>query len=229
MFQKVVGQMAGRYPVRNWGERGLRRGRRSEAFLCDADWRTLGVIGAGRHTGVTHLAVWLGNYLAGVRREKTALLEWNCHGDFRNIEQFCAADAGCSSIRQPFRILEVDYYANAGVKELAGCMNRDYRRIVIDFGEITGESICECARCDRKVIVGAFSEWQAEAFLELVREKAGRDKSWSYTAAFGSEETRRESRKAFGVDILRVPLSADAFAVTRSDMSFFAKLLREQA
>lgn len=168
----------------------------------------------------------MGNYLAGVRREKTAVLEWNCHGDFRNMEQFCVEKP---SGGQPFRILEVDYVAEAGAGELAACMNGDYRRIIIDFGEITGERLSECARCDRKVIVGAFSEWQAEAFLELVRGKPRRDKSWSYAAAFGSEETRKTCEKTFGVEIWRVPLSADAFAVTRADMDFFATLLQEQA
>lgn len=178
--------------------------------------------------------MWIGNYLTGVSREKTALLEWNSHGDFRKMKEFCvegangADHADVGFIRQMFRILEVDYFANAGAKELADCMGGDYRRIVIDFGEITGESICECARCDKKVIVGAFSEWQAEAFLELFRGKARRDKSWRYTTAFGSEETRKSCKREFGVDVWRVPLSADAFAVTRSDMSFFQKLLWER-
>lgn len=193
------------------------------------NWRTLGIIGAGRHTGVTHLAVWTGNYLAGVRRESTALLEWNSHEDFQKLGRFCVKIPENRTLPQPFRVLEVDYYAAAGAKNLADCMNGDYRRVIIDFGEAAGESICECARCDRKVIVGAFSEWQAEAFLEFAGEKTRRDKSWSYVAAFGSEETRRECKKVFGVDILRVPLSVDAFAITRSDMSFFAKLLRERA
>lgn len=194
-----------------------------------ADWRTLGIIGAGRHTGVTHLTVWMGNYLAGARREKTAVLEWNAHGDFQKMRHFCAEKSGnCRSV-QPFRILEVDYYADAGSRELADCLNGDYRRILIDFGENTGEGICECARCDRKVIVGALSEWQAEAFLGLFRGDARRDKSWRYAAAFGSEETRKECKKTFKEEILRVPLSVDAFAVTRADMDFFERLLQEQA
>ena len=191
--------------------------------------RTIGIIGAGRHTGVTHLSVWMGNYLTGVRREKTAVLEWNAHGDFRKMEQFCADKPGNGLKLRFFRILEVDYYADAGAKELADCMNGDYSRILIDFGEITGESICECARCDRKVIVGALSEWQAEVFLGLFRGEARRDESWSYAAVFGSEETRKECKKAFQADILRVPFSVDAFAVTRADMNFFATLLLEQA
>lgn len=146
------------------------------------------------------------------------------------MKLFCVGkEAKFSPDLSPFRILDVDYYADAGAKELAGCMNGNYRRILVDYGEITGESICECARCDRKVIVGALSEWQAEAFLELVRGDVRRDKSWSFAAVFGSEETRRECKKAFKAELLRVPFSVDAFAVTRADMSFFIRLLQGQA
>lgn len=120
-----------------------------------------------------------------------------------------------------FQVLDVDYYADAGAGELAFCMNgRDYRRIVVDYGEITRAGILECARCDRKVIVGALSEWQANAFLEEVKGHGKRDASWSYAAAFGSEETRKLLEKQFRVSCLRIPASADAFVVTRADMVF---------
>lgn len=191
------------------------------------DWRTMGVIGAGRGTGVTHLSVWMANYLTGVRRERTAVLEWNRHGDFAAMERFCMAEADKTGIRS-FRILDVEYFPDAGAEALAFCMNEAYCRILFDYGEITGESILECARCDRKVMVGALSEWQAKIFLDEVKRKTERDQSWSYAAAFGSEETRRQLEKTFRVNCLRIPSSVDAFAVTRSDMKFFEKLLEKK-
>ena len=33
--------------------------------MWENSWRTLGITGAGRGVGVTHLAVWTANYLAG--------------------------------------------------------------------------------------------------------------------------------------------------------------------
>lgn len=144
------------------------------------------------------------------------MLEWNHHGDFARMGKYCGG----------FRILDVDYYADAGAGELASCLNgNDYQRIIVDYGEITGEGILECARCDRKVIVGALSEWQAQRFLEEVNGHEKRDASWNYAAAFGSEETRKILEKKFRVSCLRIPASVDAFAVTRADMDFFEKLL----
>lgn len=182
------------------------------------------MIGAGRHTGVTHLAVWTANYLTGVKGQETAVLEWNDHGDFERMRRFGtgeAAKSGSPDRPDRFHLLDVDYYPCAGAEQMASCLNADYRYIIIDFGEITGESILECARCDRKVIVGALSEWQAEAFLGEVKECGKRDRSWIYAAAFGSGETRRQIEKTFPVSLLRIPASEDAFAVTRADMDFF--------
>lgn len=184
--------------------------------------KTIGIIGIGRGTGVTHLAVWMANYLTGVKGERTAVLEWNEHGDFHRMRHLTAGKDGK---KKPYRMLKVDYYEQSGPAELAGCMGGTYGRIILDLGEHTGDRIYECARCDKKIIVGALSEWQAETFLEFLKEEDRRDKSWSYAAAFGSEETRREVERAFGRKLYRIPVSVDAFAVTRTDMDFFATLL----
>lgn len=187
----------------------------------EESWRTLGIIGAGRSVGVTHLAIWTANYLAGVRRELTAVLEWNSHGDFMPMGQFCEK----SSREGMYRILEVDYYAQAGAKELAGCLNGDYRYIIVDYGEIAGQNLLECARCDLKVIVGSLSEWQAETFSGIMAGMEKRDKSWKYAAAFGSEETRKRMEKCFRSPVRRIPDSRDVFVITRADIRFFTELL----
>lgn len=189
---------------------------------------------------MTHLAVRTANYLAGVYRKRVAVLEWNDHGDFARMAGFCGklrskdriagADVSKSgdwrgAAGTKFSLLDVDYYANADAKVLAACLNGEYQEIIVDYGEITGASACECARCDRKIVVGALSEWRAEAFLEATGMDTKRDKSWSYAVAFGSEETRKELEKAFRIKCLRIPTSVDAFAVTRADMDFFEKLL----
>lgn len=179
------------------------------------------MIGSGRGVGTTHLAVWTANYLTGVRRERVALLEWNDHGDFARIRQFCGK-TGIAG--KGFRILEVDYYERADASVFASCLSDTYQHIIVDYGEITEAALCECARCDRKVMIGSYSEWQAEAFLESVGRERKQDKSWTIAAAFGSEETRREWEKAFHRTCLRIPTSADAFAVRGTDLKFFERL-----
>lgn len=192
--------------------------------ISECAWRTLGIIGACRGTGVTHLAVGAANYLTSVKRQKTAVLEWNDHGDFIRMGSFCerSINAGVS-----YGILNVDYYPQAGAGELVSCLNGDYRYIILDYGEITRQRFLDCARCDRKVIVGSLSEWQAEAFLEIVKEGQQRNKGWQYAIVFGSEEARVELEKCFRIPVRRVPGFVDAFAVTHADIRFFTELLQD--
>ena len=70
----------------------------------EPDWRTVGIIGAGRSVGVTHLAIWLANYLTGVKGQRTAVLEWNTHGDFRRLGDR-RHSASMGSINVSLRIL----------------------------------------------------------------------------------------------------------------------------
>ena len=56
-----------------------------------------------------------------------------------------------------------------------------------------------------------------EAFLEAVRMIPEHDESWQCAAVFGSEETRKEwGKTASDNPCIRIPVSADAFAVTAS-------------
>lgn len=173
----------------------------------------MGILGAGRSVGVTHLSVWLANYLTGVRRRRTAVLEWNTHGDFKRLGDK--------------RILEVDYYGNAGASVLAQCLNGKYQCIITDFGEMTEQAMEECTRCDRKIIAGSASPWQMHAFMEALERGKNLDKSWRFAAAFGSETAREQMERRWKTPILRIPASADAFTVTRGDMDFFARLMGE--
>ena len=115
-----------------------------------------------------------------------------------------------------FRIMEVDYYKMADPSVLSHCLSRDYHYIIMDYGEATEESLYECARCDRKILVGSLSEWKVEAFLEIL-EKTGSEemKSWRMAVVAGGEDTRKEIESMFRCRLQRIPASADAFRITQ--------------
>ena len=78
---------------------------------------------------------------------------------------------------------------------MAACLNGKYRRIIADYGELTGESFCECTRCDKKVLVGAFSEWQMEAFLEAVRMIPEHDEKLAVCGRFWQRRDQKRMGK----------------------------------
>ena len=130
----------------------------------------------------------------------------------------------CDRSAVSFKILGVDYYGQADGKTLADSLGQDYRRILVDFGEMTETAMTECARCDRKLIIGSFAEWKAEAFLELGGQSREWNDSWRLAAVFGSRETEEAWEKAFGKRCLRIPFSEDAYLVCWEDMRFFYQL-----
>lgn len=186
------------------------------------DTKTIGIVGAGANTGVTHLAILTANYMTGVCRLKTAVLEWNRHGDFEHMEQICV---GRISACKPFNVLDVDYYKDAGTEELLLCARCRYDKIIIDFG---GSWQCrtEFLRCNKKIVLGSLSEWQLKRYLELMEEiRCEADyKSWIYGITFGSEETRLELEKRLSLTLTRVPLSVDSFQVNYETIRYLEQV-----
>ena len=60
---------------------------------------------------------------------------------------------------------------------------------------------------------------------ELLTEEDERRTGWIYTAAFGSEDIRREIERQFHILLKRVPLSVDAFSVDYRVMEWFGGIL----
>lgn len=108
---------------------------------------------------------------------------------------------------------------------LASCLDGTYDEVIIDFGELRPSIRAEWLRCEVKIVMAALSEWKLEAFLELLSEEEGRRTGWIYTAAFGSEDTRKQIERQFGISLARVPLSVDAFSVDYETMRWFEGIL----
>jgi len=113
-----------------------------------------------------------------------------------------------------FRILGVTYYTQGSSDTLARCMEGDFEDIIIDFGEMRPSIRNEWLRSTVKIMAVSLSEWKEEC-------GAG----WIYTAAFGSEDTRREIERQFSIPLRRVPLSVDAFSVDYRTMKWFEGIL----
>lgn len=197
--------------------------KKAEQKLLEKKPRSIGIAGVGHSVGCTHVSIMLLNYLAGFQRRKAALLEWNDTGDLEKIEKACT---GVVREKKPYRVLDADYYKNAGPEEMACVLSKHYEDILIDFGVLKEKERAEFLRCEMQFVVASFSEWQQERFREFATEKdrAGK-KSWTYLAAFGSEETRKEFKRRFGIFAERIPFSADAFSVTEECGIFFRQLM----
>lgn len=196
---------------------------RYQKNTASARTRVTGVTGAGRATGTTHLCVLAANYLCGACGRKTAVLEWNGHGDFARFGSVCT---GLSAAESRYQIQEVDFYPKSTGSILADCLHRGYEEILIDFGNLAEQNAEELLRCHRVLLTVSFSEWQMEAFGDPDGwEERAAENGWLCLAAFGSEESRKRWNRRRKPTVQRIPLSADAFTVTQQVMEFMETIL----
>lgn len=189
----------------------------------EEETQIIGIVGAGKAVGVTHLSILMANYCCSGCGKKTAVLEWNGHGDFARFGDSCT---GAGSEAERYRILGVDYYQKADGRRLAQCIKDRYQRIVIDFGSMQELADAEHLRCHKVYLVVSFSEWQEGAFgvRETWRQRAVKE-GWRCLAAFGSEESRIEWNKRCRPTVERIPLSVDAFTVTGEMMDWMKRII----
>ena len=92
---------------------------------------TIGIAGAGRRTGCTHLSLVIANILSD-RGHEVALLERNRTNVFTNIaetEQISISQEGSFSLNN------LDFYTGQNDNLLSIVMGRDYEYVIIDFGD----------------------------------------------------------------------------------------------
>ena len=145
--------------------------------------RVIGVGSTGRCVGCTHFSVMMLNYLAGCRRRKAVLLEWNHSGDFEKLERICT---GRNREKKRFRILDADYYKAAEPVELAAVLDGNYDDILIDFGVLDEARMPEFLRCEKQFVIGSVTEWQEETFRDFVNRHGAGKKNWICLAKVGN-------------------------------------------
>lgn len=176
---------------------------------------------------MTHLCVLMANYLTSAGQRRTAVIEWNGHGDFERMERICAGRESSAGKKEAnvFKALGVTYYKQGDARVLAGCMSGPYDDIIVDFGEAGPDAQTEWMRCQVRMMVVSFCEWQLENISGMMEQRGRPRNGWIYLAAFGSEWTRREVERQLGVAVFRIPFSADAFQVDRHMMRWFEGIL----
>ena len=168
------------------------------------------------------MTIWLANLLCSVYGKRVAVLEWNIHGDFVNMEKVCT---GKVTKQKPFQVLNVDYYKAAGIGEWELCMQLPYEHILVDYGEADQKVLYECGRCEKRILLGSLTEWQQDAFLVQLQEEKERKRGLSFAVIFGSEETRENIERKFRIPLKRLPVSVDAFTITRAEWYTLKDLL----
>lgn len=142
----------------------------------------------------------LANYAASGLDEKTAYLELNGHGEIGNWKH-----AGKDGY---FTDLKIHYYPNLKKEAIPIILNRDYERIIMDFGDAYDAFREEMLRCERKVFLLNLNFWQKYAAEKMADSIQG--KNWGgiqpfYASMGAQEEVKKAMEKEYGMRIYEIP------------------------
>lgn len=188
----------------------------------------VGIAGLGHAVGTTHFALMTAEYLAGVKRKKTALVEWNPGCAFRKIaavyggrEENTVRAGTCGS----FHLMETVLYTEGDPGLLIRLGNTGYAACVIDFGVMREEIRSEYFRCTRRFAVAAATRWQVADLAEFAAGE-GKKSRCEYVASFGGRRQLDLAERYLGIRIGRVPPSGDPCVIDGKTMAFLGRLWR---
>lgn len=183
---------------------------------------TLGVMGTGPGTGVTHFSIMLAGYIGSKLRKKVALVELNRSRDFEEIQK---AYEGCSDEARRFRILDTVYYRSSSGEELTDILNEGYEYVVLDLGWEFSKNETEFLRSSKKIIVGSLCEWKRGRYVKFVEEHKGEDGRWEYLSMPAMPGEIRDMRYSCGIKIRSIPFEPDPFLIRSQNFGFFHQLI----
>lgn len=123
--------------------------------------RIIGVVGTGRGVGVTHFCILLAEYIAIDKGSFVAILECNNHGDLKWMELNLYGEG-----THFFSFHNVDYYTGVVMDNLDDILKKEYRYLILDFGEKLSGKEKLINLCQKKILLGVESWWKKDAMKE---------------------------------------------------------------
>jgi hypothetical protein len=177
---------------------------------------SIGIIGAVPGCGTTTMAIAMGNYLAGITRNKVAVYEHNSKRTFMNM---CEYFGESNTVKHH----KCTYYSKDSIR-LSNLYNEGYDIVIIDFGAERA-NIGEFIRCTYKVVVASLEPWnylRIVDFNNMAMEVSGSD-TWLMILN-GDKSAVKKHRKKTSMHILKRPFIDNPFIIDNSLVEFFEAL-----
>lgn len=166
----------------------------------------------------------LANYAASGLSERTAYLEIHGHGEIfhwkKTNESGYFTDGG------------IHFYPNLKKEQIPILLNRDYDRLIMDFGDAYDVFREELLWCERKVFLLNLNPWQEFAARKMVNT-AG-EESWGgirpvYAGVNPQKKIQKNIEKECRIRIMEVPFIANPGMVGEEAFAFMDFILGSPA
>lgn len=185
-------------------------------------------MGINRGSGVTHLAIMLGNYVTAKLRRKTAILERNNTESFLELKESYEENANSNQELSYFKISGVTYYYDVRSDRVGELYSKDYEYIILDMGIYNEKQIEEFLKCNIKIIIGSFNPWKNKAFIHAIEKciAYGGTETVKYLMQFGNDNDVHQIEKVYQISICATPFEPDPFLIHGCNFEFLEHLLQ---
>ncbi len=187
--------------------------------------RVIGIIGTGSGVGATHLAIMLSVFLSYITGRKTALVEKNDSGCFRQAEIILQN----MKWNNKKTIKEISIYKQASSSELSNIMASGFEFVVVDFGHNLEDNQDQFLMCNAKIVVGSLSLWKIHelvGFLAKIENEPSK-KYWAYLMSSPIQKGQKYLRNKFKLNVQVIPYEPDPFYLRGETMNFLKDLCKQ--
>lgn len=187
--------------------------------------QTIGIAGAQRGVGVTHLAIMLSNYIKAKGGQKVCVVEANETGAFIELKNQYAEKVWNIQGVDAFSIAGVTYVI-AGKEKLDLVYNQAMDYVVLDFGEMNRYSK-DYITCSKKIMVGNLNPWNSSKMLSFMESfiAMGYSGKVKYVSRFGPKEELRQIKASYKHTVKIAPNEPDPFLIHGCYFDFLESLL----
>lgn len=192
--------------------------------------QTIGITGAQKGVGVTHLSIMLSNYINAKCNKNVSILEMNQTGAFEELKKcyvtkdYIKHEQGYDS----FSIAGVTYYYKVGKEMLGIIYNQCKDYLIIDFGKNNEEYTKEFIKCNIKIVVGNLNPWNKSKLIACMESFIVMDylKKIKYVSRFGGHDDVKQIKNSYKTSIYTAPFEPDPFLIHGGNFDFLDELLK---
>ena len=185
----------------------------------------IGLIGAHPGAGVTFTGLLLAFYLGEEPGRRTAYLECSGHQDFGLLQQ---AYQWSREDELSFSFGNISFHRDVSTDRIPSLLGENYDYVIVDFGNDLNTKREEFLRCNRKLVLGGWTEWnlrKLEYFISSVHAIKGNE-AWSYLVPFAGRKSIQSMQKEFNRKFYSVSLENDPMEPSKETKKLFHRFMQ---
>ncbi len=185
--------------------------------------KTIGIIGASRKLGVTHVSICLANFLHSALKEKVLYIEL---GNESSLFGFVGQTRVQIEDSVGFMYKGVIYVLACEIKEAVKLIDSYKGYIVIDVTNISEETKVILNRCEKLNVIGSMKPWcKADVYNLFNLMKGGGIKNTLFLNKSQEKNEITEFIRAFKIPGVALPIIDNPFSIKEKDFASLIKMI----